>query len=127
MLLLVGTSFAGVAVQSPSNTSVTSPVHFVATASSTHPITAMRIYVDGISVFNNTSASLDTSLTIAAGQHNTVVQAWDSTGAVFKYPMILTVGSSSSPTPTPTPSASPTPTPSIPHARSCRSHCKKRY
>jgi hypothetical protein len=112
MMLLVATSFAGVAVQSPSNTSVTSPVHFVASATSTHPITAMRIYVDGISVFNNTSGSLNTSLTIAVGQHTTVVQAWDSTGAVFKNTMILTVGSSSSPTPTPTPSASPTPTPS---------------
>ncbi|HEY2235079.1 MAG TPA: hypothetical protein VGK01_16530, partial [Candidatus Angelobacter sp.] len=101
-LLLVGTSFAGVTVQSPSSTSVTSPVHFVATASSTHPITAMRIYVDGISVFHNTSGSLDTLLTIAKGQHSTVIQAWDSTGAVFKNSMVLTVGSSSSPTPTPT-------------------------
>src|SRR5438270_6408515 len=109
MLLLVGTSFAGVSVQSPSSTSVTSPVHFVATASSTHPITAMRIYVDGISVFHNTSGSLDTWLAIAAGQHTTVVQSWDSTGAVFKNTMVLTIGNSSSPTPTPTPSASPTP------------------
>jgi hypothetical protein len=112
MLLLVGTSFAGVSVQSPSSTSVTSPVHFVATATSTHTITAMRIYVDGTSVFNNTSASLNTSVTITPGQHTAVVQAWDSTGAVFKNTMTLTVGSSSSPTPTPTPSASPTPTPS---------------
>jgi hypothetical protein len=109
MLLLVGTSFAGVTVQSPTSTSVTSPVHFVASASSTHPITAMRIYVDGISVYLTNSASLDTWITIAAGQHTTVVQAWDSTGTVFKNTMILTVGSSSSPTPTPTPSASPTP------------------
>ncbi|HET8891910.1 MAG TPA: hypothetical protein VFQ41_23630 [Candidatus Angelobacter sp.] len=109
IVLLAGTSFAGVSVQSPSATSVTSPVHFVATATSTHPITAMRIYVDGISVFNNTSASLDTLVTIAPGQHSTVVQAWDSTGTVFKNTMILTVVSSSSPTPTPTPSASPTP------------------
>jgi hypothetical protein len=112
MLLLVGTSFAGVTVQSPSNTSVSSPVHFVATASSTHPIAAMRIYVDGISVYLTNSASLDTSVTMAAGQHTTVVQAWDSTGAVFKNTMVLTVGSSSAPTPTPTPSTSPTPAPS---------------
>lgn len=112
MLLLVGTSFAGVAVQSPSNTSVSSPVHFVATASSTSPITAMRIYVDGTSVYLTNSASLDTSVPIAVGQHTAVVQAWDSTGAVFKNTMVLTVGNSSAPTPTPTPSASPTPTPS---------------
>ena len=69
----------------------------------------MRIYVDGVSVFNNTSASLDTSIAIAPGQHSTVVQAWDSTGAVFKNSMTLTVGGASSPSPTATPSASPTP------------------
>jgi len=109
ILLLAGTSFAGVTVQSPSATSVTSPVHFVATAASTHPITAIRIYVDGVSVYLTNSASLDTSVAMAPGQHSTVVQAWDSTGAVFKNPMVLTVASSSSPTPTPTPSASPTP------------------
>lgn len=107
LLLLAGVSFAGVNLQSPSSTSVTSPVHFVATATSTQPITAMRIYVDGISVFNNTSSSLDTSLILSSGQHNTVIQAWDSTGAVFKSAMLLTVGSS--PTPSPTPSPSPAP------------------
>jgi hypothetical protein len=112
MLLLVGTSFAGVAVQSPSSTSVSSPVHFVATATSAQPITAMRIYVDGISVFNNTSSSLDTSLTISPGQHTAVVQAWDSIGTVFKNTILLTVGSSTAPSPTPTPVPSPTPAPS---------------
>jgi hypothetical protein len=101
ILLLAGTSFAGVTIQSPSATSVTSPVHFVANATSTHPITAIRIYVDGVSVYLTNSASLDTSISIAPGQHSTVVQAWDSTGAVFKTPMTLTVGSSASPTPTP--------------------------
>ncbi|HEY1939244.1 MAG TPA: hypothetical protein VGJ33_15025 [Candidatus Angelobacter sp.] len=101
MLLLAGSSFAGVTVQSPSNTSVTSPVHFVATASSTHPITAIRIYVDGSSVYLTNSTSLNTSVAIAPGQHNTVVQAWDSSGAIFKSAMLLTVGSSASPTPTP--------------------------
>jgi len=65
--------------------------------------------VDGVSVYLTNSASLDTSIAIAPGQHSTVVQAWDSTGAVFKNPMTLTVGSSASPTPTPAPSASPTP------------------
>jgi hypothetical protein len=107
ILLLVGTSFAGVAIQSPSNTSVTSPVHFVATATSSQPITAMRIYVDGVSVYLTNSGSLDTSVTIPAGQHNIVVQAWDSTGAVFKSTMLLTVGSSTSPSPTPSPSPAP--------------------
>jgi hypothetical protein len=63
---------------------VASPVHFVATAKSTHPIAAMRIYVDNIAKFTVNASSLDTSVTLATGTHSAVVQAWDSTGAVFK-------------------------------------------
>jgi hypothetical protein len=70
---------------------VASPVHFVATAKSTHPITTMRIYVDNISKFTVNSSSLDTSLALATGTHSVVVQAWDSTGAVFKTPLTIHV------------------------------------
>jgi len=62
----------------------------------------MRIYVDDISVYLISASKLDTSLAMASGTHNVVVQAWDSTGAVFKTPLALTV-SGSAPTPTPTP------------------------
>lgn len=103
-------SFAGVTVSSPSAGSTSgSPVHFVASATSTHPITAMRIYVDSVSVYLISASKLDTSLAVTAGTHSVVVQAWDSTGAVFKTPLTLLV-SKSSPTPTPTP----TPVPSLP-------------
>lgn len=82
----------GVTVCSPAKGStVASPVHFVAAAKSTHPITAMRIYVDNISNFATDSSSLDTSLAVAAGTHSVVVQAWDSTGAVFKTPLTIHV------------------------------------
>jgi hypothetical protein len=64
----------------------------------------MRIYVDNISVYLVSASKLDTYVTIAAGGHSVVVQAWDSTGAVFKTPLSLTV-SGSSPTPTPTPTS----------------------
>jgi hypothetical protein len=66
-------------------------VHFVAAAKSTHPIKAMRIYVDNISKFAIDASSLDTSLAVAAGTHSVVVQAWDSTGVVFKHAFSLKV------------------------------------
>jgi hypothetical protein len=102
-LTLATASFAGVTVSSPAAGSTSgSPVLFVASATSPHPITAMRIYVDNISVYLVSASSLNTSVTMSTGTHNVVVQAWDSTGAVFKTPLSLTV-SSTSPTPTPTP------------------------
>ncbi|HEU4417137.1 MAG TPA: hypothetical protein VFT65_20285 [Candidatus Angelobacter sp.] len=106
--LALGTaSFAGVTVTSPSaGTTSGSPVHFVASATSTHPVTAMRIYVDNVSVYLIAASKLDTSVTIAAGSHNVVVQAWDSTGAIFKTPLALTVSGS---TPPPPPPPQPTP------------------
>jgi hypothetical protein len=104
-LTLATASFAGVTVTSPASGSTAgSPVHFVASATSTHPITAMRIYVDNLSVYLVSASSLNTSVTMSAGTHSVVIQAWDSTGAVFKAPLSLTVsGTTPSPTPTPTP------------------------
>lgn len=102
-LTLATASFAGVTVSSPATGSTSgSPIHFVASATSANPITAMRIYVDNISVYLVSASKLDTYVTIASGSHSVVVQAWDSTGAVFKTPLSLTV-SSTAPTPTPTP------------------------
>lgn len=69
-------SFAGVTVSSPTTGStVGSPVHFVASASSSHPITAMRIYVDNVSVYVVSSSKIDTSVAMSSAKHNVVVQA----------------------------------------------------
>ncbi len=85
-------SGTGVTVCSPTpGTSSGSPVHFVAAAKSSAPITAMRIYVDGVSQFLTSSSSLDTNISIPAGSHLAVVQAWDSTGAVFKNSQTINV------------------------------------
>ena len=101
-MTLATAAFAGVTVSSPAaGTTSGSPVHFVASATSTKPITAMRIYVDNVSVYLVSAGKLDTYVTIAAGGHSVVVQAWDSSGAVFKTPLSLTVSSTPSPTPTP--------------------------
>jgi hypothetical protein len=99
-LSLAAASFAGVTVSSPAAGSTAgSPVHFVASATSTHPITAIRIYVDNVSVYLVSASKLDTYVAIASGTHNVVVQAWDSTGAVFKAPLTLTVSGTTTTTP----------------------------
>jgi hypothetical protein len=51
----------------------------------------MRIYIDNVSKYLVNASTLDTSLAIAAGTHSAVVQAWDSTGAVFKTPVTIKV------------------------------------
>ena len=54
-------------------------------------ITAMRVYLDGVSVFATTTAAIDTSLQAATGVHDWTVQAWDAAGAIFKAPMTISV------------------------------------
>jgi hypothetical protein len=102
-LTLATASYAGVTVTSPATGSTSgSPVHFVASATSTHPVTAMRIYVDGVSFYLIMASKLDTSLAVGAGKHSVVIQAWDSTGAVFKAPFTLTIsGTTTAPAPPP--------------------------
>jgi hypothetical protein len=96
-LALAATCFAGVTISAPAPGSTSaSPVHFVASASSSAAITAMRIYVDNVSVFLTSSNNLNTSVPIATGSHSVVVQAWDSTGAVFQAPETIVVTASSS-------------------------------
>jgi hypothetical protein len=96
LLLASSAAFAGVTVSAPSSGVTTaSPVHFVAQAtpaSSTRPITFMRIYVDHVSMYGAAVKAIDTNLTIAAGNHSVVVQAWDTAGAVYRSPTLsLTV------------------------------------
>ncbi len=68
--------------------------------------------MDNISVYLVSASTLDTLVTMSAGTHIVVVQAWDSTGAVFKTPLTLTVsGSAPTPTPTPTPTRAALPAP----------------
>ena len=85
-------STIGVTVCSPSSgATLTSPVRFRAAAKSTHAITGMRIYVDNVSKYLINASTLDSSLAISAGTHSAVVQAWDSSGAVFKTALTIKV------------------------------------
>jgi hypothetical protein len=76
-----------VSVQSPllssgTTTSVTTPIHFVATAESNLPITGYVVYVDGTNVYRNFSPSLDAWVVLApGGTHSLFMTAWDSSGS----------------------------------------------
>lgn len=92
-------AFAGVTVYTPTaGSSSGSPVHFAASASSSKPITSMRVYVDGVSKYQVSSNKIDTYISLAAGYHNVVVQAWDSGGYVMKNAFGFTVKSSTTST-----------------------------
>jgi hypothetical protein len=68
-----------------------SPVHVTAAAAAEAGITAMRVYVDNVSQYLVHAASIDTSLTMATGSHNVVVQAWDAIGTVYKKGLTIQV------------------------------------
>lgn len=94
LLLFSTMSFAqSVSVSSPSNgATVSSPVHFVGSANGGgFPVTAVRIYADNQNVYTTNSASLDTMVPMANGNHFVVVQAWNSSGQVFKTSMSVSV------------------------------------
>jgi hypothetical protein len=96
-----------VTICKPTNgASVTSPVNVVAgTTDKASTVTAMRIYVDSQSVFLTNAASLNTNLTLSAGPHSLVVQAWDAAGAVFNKGITINVTPPNTTPPFPEPTA----------------------
>ncbi len=83
---------AGVRITSPAGVStLASPVHVVSSAYSTRSITAMKIYLDYVSVYSVAAGSIDTSLKMSVGAHHLTVQAWDSAGAIYKSSMDITL------------------------------------
>lgn len=82
---LTGLSFAGVTVSSPApNSQNPSSVHFVASATGNHPIVSMKVYSDSSIIYSTNTSKMDTNISMGNGQHYIVVQAWDSTGFVYK-------------------------------------------
>jgi PKD repeat protein len=86
---------SGVTVTAPlPNSTVSNPVKFVGSAkptSSTAKITAMKIYIDSVSKYSVNAASISTTLTLSSGSRHVTIQAWDSTGAVYKNSFTITV------------------------------------
>ncbi len=105
--LSVAPMFGGVSVSAPGNGStVSSPVHFVASASSScsKGVASMGIYTAPYQLaYVVNGASLNTNLNLGPGTYNTVVQEWDNCGGATKAPVTITVGGGD-PAPDPPPS-----------------------
>jgi hypothetical protein len=90
---VTGASTTGVTISAPANGSNNgSPVHFVAAASASRAIAAMRIYADNNDVFDVNSNHLDTYVSLGGGTHYVVIQAWDVSGAVYNATETISVG-----------------------------------
>ncbi len=76
----------GIVIQQPTNYEDTnSPFTVEASVeSNTEPITAMKVYLDNVVVATSTGPTIRAQVTAAAGTHLLTVQAWDSTGALYK-------------------------------------------
>lgn len=61
---------------------VTSPVHFQASANSDHPITGWRMYLPGQNIFDSTDTQFSTDLVLPKGNQTLLLKAWDSTGRI---------------------------------------------
>ena len=69
-----------------------SPVHWIADSRDTsHPVTAMQVYVDSKLVVNSSSSSLNDYIKMSSGTHFVVTKAWDTSGANFQNPHFITV------------------------------------
>ena len=88
-------SGTGVFVTSPTNNStVGSPVHFVATSttSCSAGVSSMGIYTAPYQLaYTVQGASLNTSLNLAPGTYQTVVEEWDKCGGAATTPVTITV------------------------------------
>jgi hypothetical protein len=97
----------GIFLKSPTNNAtVSSSVRVQANITSSHPITATYIYDNGNLAYQQSSGTLDANIGLPGGSHYLVVQAWDSTGALFMNPVTVHSGSGSS-TPPPAPAPAP--------------------
>ena len=84
---------------------VSSPVTFVASAAapSGGSISAIRLYIDSVSIVTMNGGSLNTTQTVANGTHNIVVNAWTNTGAALSARESITVGQATGPSVTVSP------------------------
>ncbi|HZP16369.1 MAG TPA: alkaline phosphatase family protein [Terriglobales bacterium] len=101
-LLCTASAFCTVSVSSPaSGGTVTSPVHFVATATTTCAagVSSTGIYTAPyVLAYKISGSSLNTYLTLAPGTYNTVVQEWDKCGGSTKTSVPITVSSTTAST-----------------------------
>ena len=63
------------------NSTTSSPVHITAAVTDSRGVSAVKIYVDGVSKYQTTAKQIDTSPSMSAGSHRITVKAWDSGGS----------------------------------------------
>lgn len=126
LCLLNGYAFGAVAVTSPaSGASVTSPVRYVATATTAtcaNGVASMGIYVNNQLMYVVDGARLDTSLSFNPGAYNTVVEEWDYCGGASYSSVPISVGPSMGVTVT-SPQNGATYTSSVSYVASAKSPC----
>jgi hypothetical protein len=92
---------ASVTVSSPSSgATVTSPVHYVASATTStcsKGVASMGIYIDDKLTYVVDAASMNTTLSFNPGSYSTVVEEWDKCGGATYTPINITVSSSTTP------------------------------
>src|SRR5207248_1110404 len=63
------------------NSTTSSPVHITAAVTDSRSVSAVKIYIDGVSKYQTMSKQIDTSLSMSAGSHRITIKAWDSAGS----------------------------------------------
>ena len=85
----------GVSVTSPKNNStVTSPVQFVATANTTtcsKGVASMGVYINNHLTYVSNGRSLNTAISLSPATYNAVVEEWDYCGKAAYTPLKITV------------------------------------
>jgi len=83
---------ASVTIAQPANNStVSSPIHVVASGAAPSGVDALQIYLDGTLVFQANAASFDTTVPANPGAHQVVVKLWDKLGAAYMQTVNVTV------------------------------------
>ncbi len=94
--------FAAVTVTSPANNAtVSSPVNYVATATTTtcaKGVASMGIYVSNKLIYVVDGHSMNTTISLSPGTYNTVVEEWDYCKGASVTPIKITVGTAPSTT-----------------------------
>ena len=77
------------------NATVSSPFTVQAAAHMANPVSNSQIWLDGVKIYQVSGANVNTSVTATAGSHRLTVQSVDTTGALTKQTVFVTIGTSS--------------------------------
>ena len=76
------------------NSTVSAPIHVVASGSAPSGVDALQIYLDHNLVYQINASSMDTTVAAAPGAHLVVVKLWDKLGNAYMQSLNVTVASS---------------------------------